>query len=43
MEIDFVLMDVHKAVQAIQITESDLEDEKTFKREVYGLVECLHT
>ena len=41
METDFILVDGHKAVQAIQVTDSDLEDEKTFKREVYGLVECL--
>lgn len=41
METDFVLVDGHKAIQAIQVTDSDLEDEKTFKREVYGLVECL--
>lgn len=41
LETDFVLVEGNKAKHAIQVTDSDLEDEKTYNREVNGLVECL--
>lgn len=41
LETDFVVVEGNKVKWAIQVTDSDLEDEKTYDREVNGLVECL--
>lgn len=41
LETDFVLVKKNKPIQAIQVTDSDLEEDKLFYREVGGLVECL--
>jgi predicted AAA+ superfamily ATPase len=40
-ETDFVVIEGNKATQAIQVTDCDLEETKTYDREVNGLVECL--
>lgn len=41
LETDFIVIDNHKPIQAIQVTASDLEEEKLYEREVNGLIECL--
>lgn len=41
LETDFVLVEGFKPIVAIQVTDSDLEDQKTYDREVNGLIECL--
>lgn len=41
LETDFIVIHNHKPIQAIQVTDSDLEEEKVYQREVNGLIECL--
>lgn len=41
IETDFVIVEGHKPKFAIQVSDSDLEDSKTYNREVFGLTECL--
>lgn len=42
-EVDFIVTELGKPVEAIQVAYSDLEDEKTKKREIDGLLDCLKT
>lgn len=41
LETDFVVIHNDKPIQALQVTDSDLEEEKTYQREINGLIECL--
>ena len=41
--IDFVTSENYKPLDAIQVTASDLEDQRTYDREVNALLECLKT
>jgi predicted AAA+ superfamily ATPase len=41
LETDFVVVEGHKATQAIQVTDCDLEEKTTYEREINGLIECL--
>lgn len=41
LETDFVVIHNDKPIQALQVTDSDLEEEKIYQREVNGLIECL--
>lgn len=40
-EVDFVLCENRKAVDLIQVSDSNLEDENTFTREMFGLEEAM--
>lgn len=42
-EVDFVLTHLGKPIQAIQVCDSNLENEATEKRELGSLLECLKT
>ncbi len=41
-EVDFVITEFGKPVDAIQVCYSDLEDQETHNREINALLECLH-
>lgn len=40
-EVDFIITELGKPVEAIQVCYSDLEDVETANREIYALLECL--
>lgn len=40
-EVDFIITELGKPIDAIQVCYSDLEDSKTRNREINGLLECL--
>ncbi|MCC6220351.1 MAG: ATP-binding protein [Deltaproteobacteria bacterium] len=40
-EVDFVVTEKYKAIEAIQVCASNMQDSATFNREVSALVECL--
>lgn len=42
-EVDFVITELGKPIDAIQVCYSDLEDKETQSREINALLECLHT
>jgi predicted AAA+ superfamily ATPase len=41
-EVDFIITELGKPVEAIQVCYSDLEDQETRNREINALLECLH-
>lgn len=41
LETDFVVIHNDKPIQALQVTDSDLEEDKAYQRELNGLIECL--
>jgi len=41
-EVDFVITELGKPIDAIQVCYSDLEDQETRDREINALLECLH-
>jgi len=40
-EVDFLILENYIPIQAIQVTASNLEDEKTYNREVTAILECI--